>query len=192
MDRSRELSQLPDNLPAPVDDGAADHLIGRALPAVRLASTAGGWVSLSELSGSSVLYVYPMTGQPGRPLPDGWDMIPGARGCTPQACSFRDHSDELRELGVTDLFGISTQSTDYQSEVVERLHLPFELLSDAACTFGNALSLPAFEVEGMRLLRRITLIANDGVITKVFYPVFPPNQAAQAVIDHLRENGGVV
>lgn len=187
MSQLPNLETLPDELPVPEDDGAAGHLEGLALPAVELPSTAGGYATLSALAGLSVLYVYPMTGQPGTPLPDGWDMIPGARGCTAQACTFRDHAAELSELGIENLFGISTQSTDYQTEVVDRLHLPFALLSDADSAFQRALSMPVFEVNGLWLLRRLTIIADDGIITKVFYPVFPPNQSAHTIVEYLRK-----
>ena len=128
-----------------------------------------------------------MTGQPNIPLPNGWDEIPGARGCTPQSCAFRDHHQELRELG-TQVFGLSTQSPEYQKEAIERLHLPFELLSDCDLSFANALKLPTFKIGGQRLIKRVTLIANVGKIVKVFYPVFPPNSNANKVIDWLRSS----
>ena len=128
-----------------------------------------------------------MTGQPNIPLPNGWDEIPGARGCTPQSCAFRDHHQELRELG-TQVFGLSTQSAEYQKEAIERLHLPFELLSDCDLSFANALKLPTFKIGGQRLIKRVTLIANVGKIVKVFYPVFPPDSNANKVIDWLRSS----
>ena len=181
------FGELPENLPVPEDDGAADHLPGARLPSMPLASTAGNLVDLSALDGRTVVYCYPMTGKPGKDLPQGWDGIPGARGCTPQSCSFRDHHVELRSLGAR-VYGISTQDTDYQTEAAERLHLPFELLSDEDFEFATALGLPTFEVEGMVLLKRLTFVANGGLIEKVFYPVFPPNKNAEEVIEWLSQN----
>ncbi|MBO9426300.1 peroxiredoxin [Labrenzia sp. R4_1] len=158
------------------------------LPPLDLAATDGSKVQLADLTGTSVIYIYPKTGQPGVPLPDGWDMIPGARGCTPQSCAFRDHFKELSALGATHIFGLSTQSTAYQVEAVERLHLPFPLLSDADLTFTNVLDLPSFEADGQTLLKRLTLIARDGVVIKAFYPVFPPDRNAADVMAWLEEN----
>ena len=178
------LSESPTDLPEPVDDGACDHLDGSRLPEISLPSTKGGRVSLSALTGLTVVYIYPMTGRPGTPLPDGWDQIPGARGCTPQACSFRDHHTELKQLGA-EVYGLSTQSTSYQLEAAERLNLPFALLSDEDLQFAKALGLPTMEVEGMTLIKRITLICDHGRIKKVFYPVFPPDQSADQVIKYL-------
>ncbi len=178
--------QLPDDLPAPVDDGAASHLPGRRLPDLELAATGGGTVNLARLRGRTVVYAYPRTGRPGAPLPTGWDAIPGARGCTPQSCGFRDHFRELAALGVDHLFGLSTQGTDYQAEAAERLHLPFRLLSDAGLRLQRALQLPTFEVDGMTLLKRLTLVIDDGAIGHVFYPVFPPDRSAAEVIAWLR------
>ena len=179
---------LPEDLPRPIDDGACDHLIGQPIAAVVLTSTDGGTVDLGALGPSrTVIYCYPMTGVPGQPLPANWDMIPGARGCTPQTCSFRDHHEELSKLGAR-VFGLSTQTTGYQQEMSERLHLPFQVLSDAKFELCEALQLPTFEVEGMRLIKRLTLIVRDGTIEAVFYPVFPPNESADRVIDWLRQN----
>jgi peroxiredoxin len=174
--------ELPPDLPAPEDDGATRHLPGQAFPDIGLAATSGEIVYLARLRGRSVVYAYPRTGEPGKPLPEGWDAIPGARGCTPQACAFRDHFADLTARGVRHVFGLSTQTTAYQSEVVERLHLPFAMLSDAALKLANALRLPTFTVEGTTLLKRLTLIVDDGVIAHVFYPVFPPDKSAGAVI----------
>ena len=182
-----KLTELPKDLPVPVDDGACNHLLGRALPLIALFSTQGRWVNLSAIAGCVVVYCYPMTGQPNIPLPNGWDEIPGARGCTPQSCAFRDHHQELGELG-TQVFGLSTQSTEYQKEAIERLHLPFELLSDCDLSFANALKLPTFKIGGQRLIKRVTLIAKVGKIVKVFYPVFPPDSNANKVIDWLRSS----
>jgi peroxiredoxin len=181
--------ELPDDLPVPVDDGAAAHLTGLALPDVSLAATSGARVNLSRLSDRTVVYIYPRTGRPGQALPTGWNGIPGARGCTPQSCSFRDHFDELRALGVRQLYGLSTQDSGYQREVVERLHLPFAILSDADFALQRALNLPTFEVDGMVLLKRMALVIDDGTITKVFYPVFPPDRSAAEVIAWLRAEG---
>jgi peroxiredoxin len=182
------MPEAPDwsTIPAPHDDGAAAHLPGAALPTVPLASTAGGTVDLAALDGTVVLYAYPRTGRPGQPLPEGWDAIPGARGCTPQSCAFRDHFAELRAAGAAHVFGLSTQDTEYQREAAERLALPFPLLSDADLRFTRALHLPTFEAAGATLLKRLTLIARDGRILRVFYPVFPPDQNAQEVLLALR------
>jgi peroxiredoxin len=178
--------ELPDDLPVPVDDGAARHLTGLALPNVTLAATDGSQVNLARLAGRTVVYIYPRTGRPGQAMPTGWNGIPGARGCTPQSCSFRDHFDELRALGVRQLYGLSTQDSDYQREVVERLHLPFAILSDAGFALQRALRLPTFEVDGMVLLKRMALVIDDGKIAKVFYPVFPPDRSAAEVTAWLR------
>ena len=182
------LSDLPDGLPVPEDDGAARHLPGMALPAMGLPATDGRMVELSSLTGRTVLYVYPMTGRPGTALPEGWDEIPGARGCTPQSCAFRDHHAELKAAGASHVFGLSTQGTGYQQEAAERLHLPFSLLSDAAHRFGEALALPSFTVDGMRLYKRMALIIDDGVIAHCFYPVFPPDRNAADVLAWLTGN----
>jgi peroxiredoxin len=182
--------ELPDDLPVPEDDGAADHLPGMRLPSVPLASTSGEIVDLSALPGRTVVYCYPMTGRPDRSLPAGWDEIPGARGCTPQSCSFRDHHAELRSLGAS-VFGSSTQDTEYQREAATRLHLPFALLSDSDLAFAGALGLPTFEVDGMVLLKRLTLVIDEGWIEKVFYPVFPPDRSAEEVVEWLEDPGRV-
>jgi peroxiredoxin len=173
---------LPADLPVPHDDGAARHLTGRKLPALALAATDGSRVDLSKLRGRTVVYIYPRTGVPGQASPDGWDQIPGARGCTPQSCAFRDHFAELKRLGVARLYGLSTQDTAYQSEAVERLHLPFPLLSDQNLELARALELPTFTVAGMTLLKRMAWVIDDGAISKVFYPVFPPDKNAEEVI----------
>ena len=186
MARSDNVMELPKDLPVPQDDGACDHLTGMRLPALALASTSGRSVDLSQLNGMTIVYIYPRTGRPDRELPTGWNAIPGARGCTPQSCAFRDHFQELKDLGVTELFGLSTQDTAYQQEAVARLHLPFEILSDENLEFAQALRLPTFEVDGMKLIKRITLIARDGRIEKVFYPVFPSDRNAGEVVAWLR------
>ena len=177
---------LPDDLPAPQDDGAARHLMGAKLPGIALPATDGAQVNLAGLQGRTVVYIYPRTGRPGQALPTGWDGIPGARGCTPQSCSFRDHFAELKRLGVAQLFGLSTQDLDYQREAAERLHLPFAILSDADFRLTDALKLPTFEVDGMRLIKRMAWVIDDGVITHVFYPVFPPDRSAEEVVAFLQ------
>ena len=178
--------QLPSDLPAPIDDGACRHLPGMRVPSVVLPSTAGRMVDMGSLGAArTVIYCYPRTGVPGQALPQGWDAIPGARGCTPQTCSFRDHYAELAALGA-EVFGLSTQTTDYQREMVQRLHVPYEVLSDANFRFCEALRLPTFEVEGMRLVKRLTLVIRNGIIETVFYPVFPPDESAEQVVRWLR------
>ena len=179
---------LPTDLPAPQDDGAARHLPGLALPDLPLPATNGAAVNLAKLRGRTVVYAYPRTGVPGKPLIEGWDAIPGARGCTPQSCAFRDHFADLRALDVTQLYGLSTQDTDYQREAVERLHLPFAILSDAELKLTRALRLPTFSAGGMTLLKRLTLVIDDDRIAKVFYPVFPPDKNAGEVIAWLRSS----
>jgi peroxiredoxin len=179
------LTELPEDLPIPIDDGAGDRLLGKFLPPIVLPSTQGNQIDVSVIPGDVVLYCYPMTGRPGIPLPTGWDEIPGARGCTPQSCAFRDLHQELSELGAQ-VFGLSTQNTAYQREAVDRLHLPYQLLSDADLRFAKALDLPLFEVDRQQLLKRITLIVTAGKIFKVFYPVFPPDKNADEVISWLK------
>jgi peroxiredoxin len=187
MERADNVQELPDNLPEPTDDGASDHLPGAPIPPASLMSTSGERVDLSALPGRTVVYCYPLTGRPDRELPRGWDEIPGARGCTPQSCAFRDHHAELRDLGAR-VFGLSTQSTGYQREAAERLYLPYELLSDEDLDFARTLGLPTFETEGMVLLKRLTMVIDEGRIEKVFYPVFPPDKNAEEVIGWLRED----
>jgi peroxiredoxin len=179
---------LPANLPRPVDDGAASHLVGIAMPKISLRSTSGRLVDIAELAAPrTVIYCYPMTGVPGKPLPEGWDAIPGARGCTPQTCNFRDHYQELLDLK-TDVFGVSTQTTEYQREMADRLHLSFEVLSDSKFQLCDALRLPTFEVEGVRLLKRLTLMVRGGRVEQVFYPVFPSNESADQVLNWLEDH----
>jgi peroxiredoxin len=153
-----------------------------------LPATSGAAVNLARLAGRTVLYIYPRTGVPGVDLPPGWNDIPGARGCTPQSCGFRDHFAEPKGLGVSHLFGLSTQDTDYQREAAERLHLPFAILSDAALSFTRAMRLPTFTVAGMTLLKRMALVLDEGVIANVFYPVFPPDRNAAEVVAWLRDH----
>ena len=177
---------LPADLPVPVDDGACDHLPGMAVPRIALTSTKGREVALADTGRPrTVVYCYPRTGVPGQTVPAGWDEIPGARGCTPQSCAFRDHHAELRDLGA-EVFGLSTQDTAFQREMAERLHLPFEVLSDEGLRLTRAMRLPTFEAGGMELIRRLTLVLRDGRVEKVFYPVFPPDRSADEVIAWLR------
>src|SRR5579864_1728175 len=169
-------------IPSPIDDGAASHLVGMRMPSVPLAATDGTTVDLSSQAGLVVVYTYPKTGIPGIENPPGWDLIPGARGCTPQSCAFRDLFAELKALGVNRLFGLSTQDSAYQREAVDRLHLPFPILSDEQLSLTGALRLPTFQTSGMTLLKRLTLVIHDGKIEHVFYPVFPPDRNASDVI----------
>jgi peroxiredoxin len=169
------------SIPAPEDDGAAAHLVGLRMPAIPLATTDGRMIDLSSLPGRTIVYAYPRTGQPDVALPDGWDMIPGARGCTPQSCAFRDHFADLKSRGVENLFGLSTQNTDYQREAAARLHLPFALLSDEKLELANAMGLPTFQTNGMALLKRLTLVIDEGEVRHCFYPVFPPDRSASDV-----------
>jgi peroxiredoxin len=182
---------LPADLPVPLDDGGADHLEGMTMPALALPSTSGVDVDLRETGDTAVvLYLYPRTGRPGEPLPEGWDDIPGARGCTPQSCGFRDHFADLRSLGV-DVLGLSAQPLPDQVEFAERVELPYPVLSDPELSLAQALTLPTFEVAGMKLYRRLTLIARGGRIEKVFYPVFPPDRNAADVVKWLAGSDSV-
>jgi peroxiredoxin len=184
---AKGLHELPDDLPVPEDDGAADHLPGGALPAVALESTAGETVDLAATGegGFLVVYVYPKTGVPDQPLPAGWDRIPGARGCTPQSCAFRDSAAELLGLGAK-VYGLSAQPLCEQREFAAREHLPYPLLNDSGFLLATELALPTFEADGGRYYRRLTFIARDGGIEKVFYPVFPPQDNAADVVAWLR------
>jgi peroxiredoxin len=176
-------------IPAPPDDGAARHLTGLAVPDIALGATDGTQVSLAGIPGRVVVFAYPRTGVPGqRSLVDNWDMIPGARGCTPQTCAFRDLHKALTAAGASRVFGLSTQDTAYQREAAERLHLPFPLLSDEKLALTRALRLPTMEVAGMTLIKRLALVVDDGRIAKTFYPVFPPDRNAGDVLAWLQEN----
>jgi peroxiredoxin len=176
-------------IPAPVDDGAAAHLQGAAIPHVALKATDAAMVDLSALKGRVVVFAYPRTGEPGQPsLVDDWDMIPGARGCTPQTCSFRDLFADLKAAGARQVFGLSTQSNTYQTEMASRLHLPFPVLSDEKLALTRALNLPTMEVAGLTLIKRLALIIDDARITHVFYPVFPPDRNAGDVLAWLKDN----
>jgi len=177
---------LPPDIPIPQDDGRARHLPGAKLPDLALKATSGPAVNLSKLKGRTVVYIYPRTGVPGVDPPPGWDQIPGARGCTPQSCSFRDHFAELKALRIAHVFGLSSQDTAYQREAAERLHLPFPILSDADLALALSLHLPMFMAAGMTLLARMALVIDDGTIVKVFYPVFPPDKSAAEVLTWLR------
>jgi peroxiredoxin len=179
------LNQLPTDLPIPEDDGSTAHLRGMKLPDISLVATSGKTINLGNIKGNLVIYCYPMTGQPNIALPDGWDQIPGARGCTPQSCSFRDHYQELKALGA-EVIGLSVQTTDYQKEMAERLHLPFPVVSDADYQFQKALNMPTFLAAGMTLLKRVTLIAHNGVIEAVHYPIFPSDSDPAWVIDYFK------
>lgn len=182
---------LPPDLPVPADDGAASHLPGTRMPRMGLPGTAGQTIRLDALGpGRTVLYVYPLTGRPGTDLPQGWDSIPGARGCTPEACGFRDHHDDLLAAGAAKVFGLSSQDTDYQREVVQRLRLPFQMIADPALRLAGDLGLPTFTADGMTLYRRLTLIISGGVIEHVFYPVFPPGEHARQVLSWLHGDPG--
>jgi len=172
---------LPEGLPAPVDDGAADHLIGRAMPQSAFSSTRGDAVDLATLSGRTIIYLYPKTGRPGVEMPDGWDAIPGARGCTPESCGFRDHHQDIIDARAS-VFGFSSQDTDYQSEMAKRLELPFPVLSDPDLVLADSLKLPTFEVAGERLYTRLTMALLNGSIEHVWYPVFPTDTHAEVVV----------
>ena len=176
-------------IPAPENDGAAAHLVGMAIPPLSLRATNDTSVVLSELKGRVVVFAYPRTGEPGKiSLVDDWDMIPGARGCTPQTCAFRDLFAELKAAGAAHVFGLSTQSNDYQTEMAARLHLPFPVLSDEALDLVHALDLPIMEVADLTLIKRLALIIDDAKITHVFYPVFPPDRNASDVLAWLKAN----
>jgi peroxiredoxin len=187
------LDERQPDLLVPIDDGACDHLTGLQLPSVSLMSTTGGAVALAQLPGLTVVYCYPRTGIPGEIPPDGWDRIPGARGCTTESCAFRDHYQELRNRGATQVYGLSTQTPAAQQEAAKRLHLPFALLSDAELAFTHTLRLPTFAVAGLTCIKRLTMIIADGQCQKVFYPVFPPEENAAEVLTwlsrHLKPGG---
>ncbi len=183
--RADDIHTLPEDLPVPEDDGAADHLIDAAVPPIALQATSGETVRLDQLDGRTVLFCYPRTGRPDQELPPGWNDIPGARGCTPEACGFRDAHAQFTDLGVR-VLALSTQPTDYQREAADRLHLPFPVLSDEALELTEALGLPTFETSGWTLLKRHTLVIDDGRVRHVFYPVFPPDAHAAEVLGWLR------
>jgi len=178
-----DVYSLPDDLPVPEDDGACEGLVGRGLPELELPATTGGGLQLCDLGaeGTAVLFIYPRTGKPGEPLPPGWDLIPGARGCTPQSCAFRDLHEEFAARGVR-VVGLSAQSPEDQRDFAARVHLPFPVVSDPGLRLAEALVLPSFEVAEMTLYKRVTLVIRDGEIVKVFYPVFPPDRNAADVL----------
>lgn len=188
----RNPLDLPAGLPVPQDDGACKHLLGTRIPELELASTAGHPVNLAQIHGRTILFCYPRTGRPDQPISNAWDAIPGARGCTPQSCAFRDHYRELMGASASHLFGLSTQDTDYQREAVKRLELPYPLLSDRELNFAHALNLPTFRFNSMTLIKRLTLIIDEGRIAKVFYPVFPPDKSAEETLKWLRHNKPVI
>lgn len=183
-----DLNQLPDGLPVPEDDGACDHLAGMEMPPVSLPSTNGEAMDVAQVSRlrRTMFFFYPRSGRPNEPALPGWDDIPGARGCTPQSCAYRDHYREFEELNVA-VFGVSAQDTEYQREFAERTRLPYPLLSDHEFALTQALRLPTFEAGRMRLIKRLTLVVSEGRIEKVFYPVFPPDKNAEEVLAYLRE-----
>ena len=178
---------LPDKLPVPTDDGACDHLVGVARPSLPLVATTGGNADLPRIPGCVVVFAYPRTGRPNEsPVVPDWDLIPGARGCTPQTCGFRDLYREFEALHCH-VYGLSSQSSDFQQEMVARLHVPFPVLRDEKLELARALRLPTFAVAGQILLKRLVLVLKDGRIKKVFYPVFPPDRSAATVLEWLRE-----
>jgi peroxiredoxin len=179
-----DFTHLPADLPIPIDDGAADHLAGMRIPDIELPATSGAKVNLSKLGSRTVVFCYPRTGRPGEDPPEGWDEIPGARGCTPESCGFRDNFPAFQQRRIR-VFGLSTQDTDYQREVVGRLQLPYEMLSDRDLRFATALRLPTFEVAGMTLIKRLTLVIDAAVISRVIYPVFPPDRHASELLSAL-------
>lgn len=180
---------LPDDLPVPEDDGAADHLPGTELPEIALSATDGTTVALQELPLRTIIYVYPLTGRPDKDvIPEGWEDVPGARGCTPESRGFQNQYDELQSNGVGEVFGLSTQSSGYQREARERLELPFEMLSDAEWELADKLDLPMFTIDGKEYLKRLTLILSGGNIEHVFYPIFPPDEHASEVLEWVKNN----
>lgn len=182
-----DLNQLPADLPVPDDDGAAGHLAGHPAPHLSLPSTTGQTVALHDLGpGRTILYLYALTGRPDIDLPEGWDAIPGARGCTTEACDFRDHHRDLVDAGASAVFGLSSQDSAYQREVVDRLQLPFEILSDIELSLAERMNLPTFRTDGRTLYKRLTLVIHNGLIEHAFYPIFPPNEHAQQVLAWLR------
>ena len=185
MARADDIHTIPEDLPVPEDDGAAAHLLNAAVPPIALKTTSGDTIRLDQLDGRTVLFCYPRTGRPDEELPPGWNAIPGARGCTPEACGFRDAHQQFSNLGVR-VLALSTQPSDYQREMADRLHLPFPVLSDERLELTTALGLPTFETGGWTLLKRLTLVVDDGRIEHVFYPVFPPDGHATEVLDWLR------
>jgi peroxiredoxin len=177
----KDFRTLPEGLPVPKDDGAADHLPGASVPALTLPSTRGPIDLAREAEDLLVVYVYPRTGIPGRPSPDGWDSIPGARGCTPQSCAFRDRIDDFARHGAS-LLGLSAQTATEQAEFAEREGIPYPIVSDDSLQLADELGLPTFEVDGMTLYKRLTFVARGGTIRRVFYPVFPPDRNAADVL----------
>lgn len=186
INMGEDLLTPPSNLPVPIDTGECNHLQGLEIPSASLLTTKDRTINISELK-NAIIFVYPMTGRPDRVLPENWDTIPGARGCTPQACSFRDNLKELKQLGM-EVFGLSVQSSEYQKEAVSRLHLNYELISDEKFVLQQGLGLPVFEADGKKLLKRVTLIIKNGVIIKYFFPVFPTDKNIFEVLAFLKES----
>lgn len=183
----RDLNTLPDNLPIPLDDGACDHLKNLLLPEIELETTAGRFVNIKELTKKpTIIFFYPRTGEADKPTPADWDLIPGARGCTPQSCGFRDLNQEFIKLGFQ-VFGLSSQNSDYQKEFVSRNHIPFEILSDEKFELTEQMNLPTFSFNGIRLIKRMAWIVENSKISHVFYPVFPPNENASFVLNWLNK-----
>lgn len=187
MNQMRDLFNLPNDLPVPKDDGACVHLEGMSVPSIELRSTDDRFVDLSvEAKNPTVIFFYPKTGEPTKPAPPDWDLIPGARGCTPQSCGFRDIYSEFQENGFK-VYGASSQTSEYQKEFVSRNHIPFEILSDADFLLTDEIKLPTFTYDGVRLIKRLALVLNKGRIEKVFYPVFPPDKNAKTVLNWIKE-----
>lgn len=181
----KNLLELPKDLPVPQDDGACKHLEGMSLPSVKLITTKDREVNFSLSKKPCVIFFYPRTREPNMPTPDSWDLIPGARGCTPQSCGYKDLFSEFQNLGF-EVFGASSQTTEYQNEFVSRMHIPFEILSDENFQLTNSLNLPTFNFNGMRLIKRLAFVIENQKITKAFYPVFPPNENASSVLSWLK------
>jgi peroxiredoxin len=186
--RADDIHTIPEDVPVPEDDGATEHLVNAAVPPIALNATTGETIRLDEAGQRTVLFCYPRTGRPDEELPPGWNAIPGARGCTPEACGFRDAHQQFADLGVQ-VLALSTHAPAYQREMAERLHLPFPVLSDERLELTRELGLPTFETSGMTLLKRLTLVIDDGRIEHVFYPVFPPDTHAGEVLDWLSSRG---
>jgi peroxiredoxin len=186
--RADDIHSIPEDLPVPEDDGAADHLLNAVVPAIALKATTGEPVGLDQPGQPTILFCYPRTGRPDEELPPGWNAIPGARGCTPEACGFRDAHEQFADLGVR-VLALSTQEPNYQREMAERLQLPFPVLSDERLELTRELGLPTFETSGWTLLKRLTLVIDDGRIEHVFYPVFPPDAHASELLDWLSRRG---
>ncbi|VAW52529.1 Alkyl hydroperoxide reductase subunit C-like protein [hydrothermal vent metagenome] len=183
----KDLYQLPEGLPVPVDDGACNHLEGAPFPSMLITVTPHATYDFSKEKGINIIFFYPMIGHPDSLPMTGWNEIPGARGCTPQALSYKNYFRQITKLGVR-LFGASSQALKEQNDAIDRLKLPFELINDSSFLLSNALKLPTFQFNEIKMIKRLTLVVVDGVIKKVFYPVFPPNKNVDDVIVWLKEN----